>query len=248
VLGVVFASQVIGGVLAIGLALVRGEPVLDASSLGWAVLAGIAGPSGLVFFYRGLSVGRMGIVAPISGLLGAAIPVAVDAFTQGLPSTPQLIGIAVALLAMALVTKSDRAGASGSSGIGLAIIAGIGFGAFFVFIAQVGHGAVFWPLLVARVTASIGIGLLLLATRTSWRPNRRVAPLVLIAGVLDMGGNVWFLLATQQGRLDIAAVLTSLYPIVTALLAAMLLRERMGRVQALGIGAAVVAIVLIGAG
>jgi len=107
---------------------------------------------------------------------------------------------------------------------------------------------VFWPLVVVRVTASIGIGLLLLATRTSWRPNRRVAPLVVIAGVLDMGGNVWFLLASQQGRLDIAAVLTSLYPIVTALLAAVLLRERMGRVQALGIGAAVVAIVLIGAG
>jgi len=245
---VVFVSQIIGGVLAIGLALIRGEQALDPSDAGWAILAGIAGPSALVCFYRALAIGRMGVVAPVSGLLGAAIPVGVAAVTQGLPSAPQLIGIVVALLAMVLVTRSVQPAESGSSGIGLAILAGIGFGAFFVFIAQVGPHEVFWPLVVVRLTAGIGFGILLLVTRTPWRPGRSVTGLVVIAGILDMGGNVWFLLASQQGRLDIAAVLTSLYPVVTTVLAAVLLRERMGRTQAAGIGAAIIAIVLIGSG
>ncbi len=214
----------------------------------WALLAGIAGPLALVFFYRGLAVGRMGIVAPISGVLGAAIPVVVGTITLGLPAPIQIGGIALAIVAVLLVTRSAEESPGGTSGIGMAILAGIGFGLFFVLLAQVSHGTAFWPLVVVRIAAGLVLGVILLATRTPWRPARSVMNLVLVAAVLDMAGNVWFLFASQQGRLDVAAVLSSLYPIVTIVLAALLLHERIGRLQAVGIVAAVGAIVLIGAG
>ena len=238
----------LGGVVALALALVRGEEFLGQRDVVWALLAGIAGPLALVFFYRALAVGRMGIVAPISGVLGAAIPVVVGSLTLGLPAPIQIGGIGLAIVAVVLVTRSAEESAGGTRGIGLAILAGIGFGAFFVLLAQVSHGTAFWPLVFVRVAAGLVLGAILLATRTAWRPARAVMNLVLVAAVLDTAGNVFFLFASQQGRLDVAAVLSSLYPVVTILLAALLLHERIGRLQAAGIVAAIGAIIFIGAG
>jgi drug/metabolite transporter (DMT)-like permease len=147
-----------------------------------------------------------------------------------------------------LVTRTDDADRGDRRGVGLAIVSGIGFGLFFVFLGRVAPGSVFVPLVVVRFVATALIVSIVVATRTSWRLSRPSYVPVVISGVLDAGGNIWYLLAAQQGRLDIAAVLASLYPVVTILLAAGLLRERIGRVQALGIGAALAAIVLIAAG
>jgi drug/metabolite transporter (DMT)-like permease len=201
-----------------------------------------------VAFYRGLAVGRMSVVAPIAGVLGAAIPVAVGGVLEGLPTPTQLVGIGLALGAVLLVTRAQDRETRGGSGVALAIVAGIGFGAFFVFLGRVAPGPVFTPLVIVRAVAVLLITLVVVLTRGPWKVPRRTILPVAIAGTLDMGGNFWYLLAAQQGRLDIAAVLASLYPVVTIVLAAAVLRERIVGWQAVGILAALAAIVLIAAG
>src|SRR5437764_4484443 len=131
-LGVVLVSQPLGGLVALALALARGEALPAAPDLFWAALAGISGPTALIFFYRGLASGRMGVVAPIAGVLGAAIPVLVGAVLQGLPAPAQLAGIVVGLVSVVLVTRVPEIASGRSAGVGLALIAGVGFGAFFV--------------------------------------------------------------------------------------------------------------------
>lgn len=211
------------------------------------MLAGLTGPSALVFFYRGLATGRMGVVAPIAGVLGAAVPVIVGGLLEGLPAPAQVVGIAFALSSVVLVTWSTQHAGHGWEGAGNAILAGCGFGLFFVFLGQVQGGGPFAPLVVTRGVATILIATVIVVTRAPWRLTRpSLAPAVL-SGVVDMSGNFWYLLAAQAGRLDVAAVLASLYPVVTVVLAAVLLREHIGRLQAVGIAAAVGAIVLIAA-
>ena len=241
----VLFSEAIGGAVAVTLALVRGEPFPQGDDVIWAILAGLAGPTGLVFFYRGLASGRMGVVAPIAGVLGAALPILIGTILEGSPAPAQVIGIILAVTSVVLVTRSAEPGSSGSTGAGLGIISGICFGLFFVFLGQVDAAAVFGPLVLVRITSAILIVGVVLVARAPWRLVRSSLVLVVIAGVLDMGGNLWYLLAAQNGRLDVAAVLASLYPVVTILLAAGVLRERIGPIQAVGILAAVGAIVLI---
>jgi drug/metabolite transporter (DMT)-like permease len=246
-LTVVFWSQLLGGIIAVVLTLARGEPGVGSGDIIWAVLAGFSGPTALVCFYRGLAIGRMGVVAPIAGVLGAGVPVVVGGILEGLPAPAQLAGIVLALASVVLVTRAhDPIG--GSRGVGFAILAGIGFGAFFVFLGRVGPGSAFAPLVIVRLVAVLLIAAIVIGTRGSWRVSRHSWIPVAVAGTLDMGGNLWYLLAAQQGRLDVAAVLASLYPVVTIVLAAAILRERIGGLQAVGILAAITAIVLIAAG
>jgi drug/metabolite transporter (DMT)-like permease len=247
-LAVVLWSQPLGGLIALGLALARGEPGMTGSDVLWAALAGFCGPSALVFFYRGLAIGRMGVVAPIAGVLGAGIPVVVGGFVEGIPAPAQLAGIALALVSVLLVTRGVGEAGGAGRGVGEAIVAGIGFGAFFVVLGQLGDGPVFLPFVVVRIVATVLLAAVVLVSRGTWRLARPSIVPVLIAGTLDLGGNLWYLLAAQQGRLDLAAVLSSLYPVVTIILAAALLRERVGRLQAFGILVAAGAIVLIAAG
>ena len=246
-LAVVLFSQPVGGLIFLALALARGETSLPQADLVWSVLAGATGPTALVFFYRGLATGRMGVVAPIAGVIGAAVPVVVGGFLEGAPETAQAAGIALGLASVLLVTWSARGSGAGFTGISDAILAGVGFGLFFVFLGQVQGGGAFAPLVVARLVAALVIVGVVILTRASWRLSRASLAPAVISGVLDASGNLWYLLASQQGRLDVAAVLASLYPVVTVLLAAGMLHERIGRVQALGIAAAIGAIVLIAA-
>jgi uncharacterized membrane protein len=248
-LTVVLWSQPLGGLVALAVAVARNESGIPAQDLLWSVLAGLSGPTALVFFYRALAVGRMGVVAPIAGVLGAAIPVLVGGALEGLPTAAQLAGIGLALIAVDLVTRTEAGTSRGDPrALWLACAAGLGFGLFFVFLGRVESTSVFVPLVVVRVVATVLVAALALATRTTWRVRRSAWLPVIVAGVLDAGGNLWYLLAAQEGRLDVAAVLASLYPVVTILLAAAVLRERMGRIQAAGIAAALAAIVLIAAG
>jgi len=251
-LGVLVLGQLAGTTLMALLALLTREGAPPASSLAWAGAAGAVGAVGLAALYRGLAVGRMAVVAPISAVLSAALPVAWGALSEGAPSTVRLAGFGLALLGIWLVARGGGAAVAGAAGtgrpgLGLALLAGVCFGGFLIFMHLGGRGGTFWPLATARGTA-LALVLVLaaaLARRRPWRLASGALPLVLLSGALDAGGNALFVLASQAGRLDAAAVLASMYPASTVLLAAALLRERVSGTQALGIGAALGSIALI---
>ena len=227
-----------------------GRPRRDhagAADLGWSVLAGIAGGIGISALYQGLAVGRMGIVAPVTGVMAAVIPVAAGIVLEGVPPPLVLVGIALAIVAVVLVSRvSDAAG--GRSGLELALLAGVGIGAMSVCIAQIGDGHVFGPLVVIRSTQALLIVAVVLVTRSAWRVDRRLIPAIAGVGVLDMAGNGAFILAVQTGALAVAAVLSSLYPVTTVILATVVLRERVTRSHAVGIALAAAAVGCIAAG
>ena len=241
---VVIAAYAVGFVLLVVLAFIWREPFPLAVDILWGGLAGVAGAIGLIAFYSALSVGRMGIAAPVSAVLTASLPVLFSVFTQGLPGPLQLCGFALALLAIALISRPERSKGR-PEGLGLALLAGCGFGCFFILISRVHPGATFWPLATARFTSVVFLLAFVTVRRQPVLPGKSVALLVLLAGVLDATGIAFFLLAAHSGRLDVAAVLSSLYPAATVLLAALLLRERVTRIQALGILLALIAVPLI---
>jgi drug/metabolite transporter (DMT)-like permease len=244
VLGVLVLGQAAGVTLIVATALLLREAAPTPAALAWGVAAGGAGAVGLAALYRGLAVGRMAVVAPVSAVLSAALPVLWSALSEGMPPASKLAGFALALAGIWLVARAGPAG-GGREGLALALLAGCGFGGFLVLMHRGAQGGTFWPLAAARGT-SLALALVAaLARRRAWAPARFAAPLVLLSGVLDAGGNAFFVLATQAGRLDVAAVLSSMYPASTVLLAAGLLRERVSRPQGAGIAAVLGAIVLI---
>jgi drug/metabolite transporter (DMT)-like permease len=233
--------------LALALAIGRGETAPLPADLAWSVLGGVTGGIGITALYRGLAVGRMGIVAPVTGVMAALIPVAAGIAIEGLPATLVLVGIVLAISAVVLVSRVRDEG-SGPSGLGLALLAGVAIGAFGVCVAQLSDGHAFGPLVVIRGTEALLVGAAVVVTRSAWRPAGRLVPAIAAVGVLDMIGNGAFILAVQAGALAVAAVLSSLYPVTTVILAAVVLRERVTRVHALGIGLAMGAIVCIAIG
>jgi drug/metabolite transporter (DMT)-like permease len=248
VFGVVLVSQVVGMVLAGGVAILRAEPLPGAADVGWAALGGLVGVMGIVSLYQGLASGRITVVAPIAGVLAATIPVAVGWLSQGVPSYARIAGIALALVAVVLVSTSPHPVTGRPAGVRYGILAGIGFGLFNVCASRFSPGVVFGPLVVVRAIEAVALLAVIMLTRRAWRLQRPVVPLAMAVGVGDMAGNGFFVLAAQAGRLDIASVLSSLYPVTTLILAAVLLRERVTRGHAAGIGVAAVAIALIAGG
>lgn len=247
VLAVVMVSQLVGIVIGFLLANLRGETMPLPSDVPWSVLGGLTGGIGIVALYRGLASGRMGVVAPVTGVIAAAIPVAFGIAVQGLPAPLAVIGIGLAIVAVILVSRVSD-GRSGPSGIGLALVAGIAIGGFGVAISQISDGRVFGSLTIIRATQAALIALIIVAGRQAWRTDRKMLPAMVGVGVLDMAGNAAFMLAVQAGSLAIAAVLSSLYPVTTVVLASLLLHERVTRSHAVGIGLALVAIACIALG
>ena len=243
---VVTVAYAVGFVLLVALALIWRESFPSPLDMVWGGLAGLAGATGLISFYSALSIGRMGIAAPVSAVLTATLPVLFSAFTEGLPSLLQLGGFVLALLAIGLISRPEQAKGR-PEGIGLALLAGCGFGCFFILISRVNHTATFWPLAVARFSSVLLLLVVLRIRQQPLLPRITVAPLTLLAGILDATGNAFFVLATHAGRLDVAAVLSSFYPAATVLLATLVLRERMTRTQSIGILLALVAVPLISA-
>jgi drug/metabolite transporter (DMT)-like permease len=241
---VVIAAYAIGFVLLVALALLWREPFPRTIDIMWGGVAGLAGAIGLISFYSALSIGRMGIAAPVSAILTASLPVLFSLFTAGLPTWLQLGGFILALIAIGLISRPERAKGR-PEGLGLAMLAGCGFGCFFILISRVTPTSTFWPLAMARFTAVLFLLAMTLLRREPTLPKMKVAPFVVLAGVLDAIGNAFFVLATHNGRLDIAAVLSSLYPAATVLLAALVLRERVTRIQGIGILIALIAVPLI---
>jgi drug/metabolite transporter (DMT)-like permease len=242
-LGVVVFSQGIGIALLVALALLIGEARPAPGQLAWAALAGANGALGLLALYSALASGRMGIAAPVSGVVGAVVPVLVGAAIQGAPGPVRIAGFALALVGVWLLTAGGRGvGGAAPREFVLPVAAGVSFGLFLVLIHRAGGAGVLWPLTAARTT-SVGVlaaigGL----TRTLRLPRASVRGLTCLAGVLDTGGNAFFVLAAQAGRLDVAGVLSSLYPAATVALACLLLRERLTRRQAIGAVATLAAI------
>lgn len=240
---IVVVSHGVGLVLLLGIALVRGETWPSNVDLGWGALAGLGGALGIAALYRGLAIGPMSLVAPIAAVLSAGVPVAVDASRSGLPGTLTLAGFLVAAVGVWLVSRQPGETAS-RWGMALAALAGLGFGAFLTLIGEVGEGAVFWPLAASRVV-SFGLALAALLILRSSSGAGGALPWMAGAGVLDAGGNAFFVLAEQQGSLAVAAVLSSLYPAMTVILSIVILGERLGRIRIAGLVAVLAAIPLI---
>lgn len=225
-------------------ALVANEAQPATRDLLWGAGAGLLGMLGFLFMLRGFAIGRMSVVAPVSSVFAAVVPVIFAGFTVGLPKAIQLAGFVLAFVSIWLLSRRESEGTR-PSGIGLALLGGLGFGLFFTALDQISEGAVFWPLVAGRGIAVVVMLAFALITRKPVVPKKSPMGLLALAGVLDVGGNLLFLLAVQTGRLDIAAVLVSLYPGVTVMLARFIAKESMSRMQVIAVGLAVLAIMLI---
>jgi drug/metabolite transporter (DMT)-like permease len=237
-----------GAVLVLALWAVRGgEPTT--SDLWWGAAAGVGNGFGTAFLYRGLASGRMGVVAPVSGVGAAVIPVIVGVALGERPAALVWLGIVLALPAIWLVAR-DPAGpsAAGPGGVVDGSLAGLGFGFFFVALGQVSEDAGLLPVAVNQLVAGIVIVLVALVLRQPWLPRERAALGGVVAGALGTFAAVLFLAASQRGYLSVTAVLTSLYPAFTVVLAATVLREHVHRAQAAGLLLCAVAVSLVAAG
>jgi drug/metabolite transporter (DMT)-like permease len=237
-------SQAVGLVLLAGVLPLFGGHAVP-GDIFWGAICGVAGAVAIVALYRGLAIGTMGIVSPVSAVLGASIPVLYGLTFRG--EHPTLFagaGILAALGAVVLVSAEP----GGRAGIPEALLAGVAFGAFFIALAQTRADAGMVPLLAARATSLVLLvaGGLAFGGAANVRLARPALGLVLLCGTLDMSANALYVLAAHHGLLAIVAVLTSLYPAATVALAAFVLRERLGRRQWIGValalgGAAVIA-------
>ena len=249
---VALVGQTAGGVLMVGVTLiVAGDPT--GGDYGWAVLAGVGNGLGTVFLYRGLSSGRMGVVAPVSGVGAALLPVAVGLVSGERPPLLVWLGIVAAMPGIWLVAREpageDVAGASpAGSGVLDGVLAGLGFGTLFAALAQIPESAGFAPLALNQLVAASVIVVAASLARAAWVPRSRAAYAGAATGVLGATATGAFLLATQQGFLTVTAVLASLYPAFTVLLAATVLREHIHRWQAIGLVLCGAAVALVAAG
>lgn len=248
---VALLAQVFGGLAVLVVALVVGGDPTRAD-LGWAVVAGVGNGFGTAFLYRGLSSGRMGVVAPVSGVGAVLVPVAVAALTGERPGAAVWVGVMVAVPAIWLVSREPAAPlaepSAGPSGLLDGILAGLGFGTLFAALAQIPEEAGFLPLALNQLIAGVGIIAVAVVLRQDWVPRNRWALGGLVSGALGALATGLFQVATQQGYLSVAAVITSLYPAITVLLAALLLRERVHRAQGLGLAMCAAAVTLVALG
>lgn len=251
---VVILSQASGMVL-LGLIL----PLLpDASpsrpDLLWGALAGLTGGIGVALLYRALAIGVMAVVAPTTAVCAVTIPVVVSVLLGERPGPLAVVGMALGIGSIVLVSQQNAPEQSGSnhasgvtrrSGVGTALASGVLIGFFFLTLAQTGSDAGMWPILVARLVSVTLFGTVAVARGLSIRMPGRMAMLALVCGVIDMAANALYLLAARQGPLSIVVTLSSLYPASTVLLARMVLGERLNLLQSFGVLCALAAVGLI---
>jgi drug/metabolite transporter (DMT)-like permease len=248
VLRVLVVSQASGAAAVVVWVVLADEPFLGLGATLAALGAGIGGVSGLAALYRGMAIGAMGVVAPISSM-AAAIPFTVGIARGERPSLLQFLGAVVALAGLGLVSRTnEELRGRIAAGVGLALLAAVGFGFYFVLLDVAADESPSWAVLVARLSSSgLAVAASLAAGISLGLPRRLLLP-VLGVGLCDVGANVMFALATTKGLVSVVSVLTSLYPAVTVALAAVLLRERVGRAQLAGAGAVLAGAALLTAG
>ncbi len=237
-----------GGLLTALLAVADpGSPTL--TDLAWGAAAGVGSGTGTAILYRGLASGRMGVVAPVSGVLAVVLPVVVGVATGERPGPLVWLGIASAVPAIWLVAREPATDAgSGGSGARDGVLAGLAFGALFTCLGQVADDAGFWPLVLNQVVGVLVVAIAATLVGATWVPREGVAWGGALAGALGGVATMAFLLATHHGLLSVSAVLTSLYPAFTVLLAALVLREHVHRIQAWGLALCGLAVVLVALG
>ncbi len=248
VYGVVIGAEGFGLVLMVALAIAFGESLPPLRTWLWGIFSGLSGGIGLLLLYRALSSGRMSVAAPVSAVIAAILPAIVGGVVDGFPGVWTFTGILLALVAVWLISRGpggQENPATRLNEITLPLIAGVVFGMYFVCMHQASQDAILWPIVASRMASTVGILGYVLATHQPWFPERKHWLMIALSGLLDVSGNSFYVLGGQMGRLDVAAVLGSLYPGSTVALARFFLKERIVTVQAVGIVLALVAIVLI---
>jgi drug/metabolite transporter (DMT)-like permease len=237
----------IGGLLLVGtLAFASHTPFPSGRSAAWVLAGGISGGAALAIFYRALSSGRMGLTAPVAAVLGAAIPAVVSMFTEGLPGRIPLLGFVSAAIGLWLITRTEDGVAP--DGIGLAVLAGIGFASFYLCVRQAGDASALWIASLTRTGGLIITGLIVLMNGKFRDITPTGVRWAVLTGCIDSIGTILFVHASQTGRLDEAVVISSLYPAVTVLLARLFLKEHLTRWRFIGLLAALAAVPMIAAG
>ncbi|MBA3329879.1 MAG: EamA family transporter [Actinobacteria bacterium] len=249
-LTVLVVSQTIGLAVITTVVGVLGTSPPPGRYLLYAALAGAGGVVGLAALYRGMAVGAMAVVAPVSAL-AAIIPVCVGIAGGERPSAPQYAGIALALAGAALVSTQSRSGSAGgrlATGVGLALVAAAGFGLFFVGIDAARERSLVWAVLMTRLASTALVVVAVVWARPRLSVGRRDWPALAAVGVLDLGANALFAAAADRGYVSLVSVLASLYSVGVIALAAVVLGERLERLQWLGAAAALAGVALIATG
>lgn len=251
VVAVVFGSQLAGLVLAVVIVAARGDSMPGGDFVVYAALSSVGGIIGLTAFYKALSIGAMGVVAPLSST-AAVIPVAVGIATGDRPSALQGIGVAIAIggvvLASREATEEAQKSRALSAGAGFALISAVGFGCFFLAIDRASDADVLWAVTVNRTTSVLLLTAALLVTRPKLSLRAGDMRILAIVGILDIAANGFFALAATKGLVSVVAVLSSLYPVMTVILARVVLGERLRAIQRAGAFAALAGVALISAG
>lgn len=247
-LAVLAFSQLVGLVLALGTSLVLGQALPIAGDLVWGAISGVCGTAGLAALYTALASTPVAVASPVAAVVGAVIPVLLGVALGERPGSLAWIGIGLAMPAIVLLSVSPAG--NGKTGLVrraalLGTAAGIGFGMFFFAISRTSHASGLWPLVTARMSTISIVALFALFSGRSLRPARAGLPIVLLSGVLDMGANIAFLLASRAGMLSTVAVVSSLYPGPTVLLAWLVLRERLTPLRVFGLALALTGVALI---
>jgi len=233
-----------GMVLMGGLALLTHAQFPGNASLVWALLAGSVGGIALALFYRALASGKMGLTAPVAAVLGAGIPAIVTTFADGFPGYRHVGGFVLAGIGVWLISRSED-GAGRPEGLGLAVLAGIGFAGFYLCVNKAGYASALWIAVVSRTASFVVTSAFVVFGRHIRAVPPPVLAIAILAGCLDITGSAVFIRANQIGRLDEAVVLSSLYPAVTVLLARIFLHEHFSRARTMGMLAALLAVPLV---
>lgn len=213
----------------------------------WCIAAGSIGSLGFVALYRALAEGQMSIAAPVAALISVLLPVLAGVWTDGIPNPLALFGFALAFVAIWLMSQTGihPHASPKKQSLTLPILAGIGLGCYLIFINQGSQSGVWLPVLATRLAATVTLFLFAAARKEFIRPARSSIALLLLNAAFDIGGSVFYVLAGQQGRMDVSAVLSSLYSGVTLLLAGLFLKEKIIRQQQVGIMLTLTAIILL---
>jgi len=233
------------GLVVVGtLALMTRAPFPGNASLGWSLIAGSVAGIALALFYRSLASGNMGLVAPVAAVLGAAIPAMVTAFAEGFPGYRRVLGFVLAGIGVWLISRIEGS-AGRPEGIGMAVLAGIGFAGFYLCIHQADNASALWVAACSRSASLLVTAAIVLFGRQFRAVPASMLAIAVLAGIIDITGSVVFIRAAQIGRLDDAVVLSSLYPAVTVVLARVFLHEHFSRARTIGMVAALVAVPMI---
>jgi drug/metabolite transporter (DMT)-like permease len=234
-----------GALLMTSLAVLNHSAFPPPHGVRWALAAGLSGGAALAILYRSLASGRMGLNAPIAAVVAAAIPVAFGMITEGLPANLQIAGFLLAGLGIWLVSRSEDG--ARPAGLGMAVMAAVGFAGFFLCVRRAGDGSALWIAAMSRSASFVLTAAIILLGRVVTEIDWERAGVAALAGCLDVSGTALFVRASQRGRLDVAVVISSLYPAVTVLLARLFLHERFTLWKVIGMVAAVAAVAMIAA-